>query len=91
MLTRTSTRLKKTIVLNLVIYESEKKAPMKANPFEAARRMVAVVDALATPICMVVWRYVTKFRFMAKETAFKAVDRTVNGKERKRKRSARAN
>lgn len=67
-LTKSSTRPEMIIVLNRVIYESEMKAPISENPFDNPTKLVMVVDALATPICKVCWRYVTKFRDIDNET-----------------------
>lgn len=44
------------MVLERVMYESERKAPNKANPDVAPMKLVTVVEELETPICMVPWR-----------------------------------
>lgn len=54
--TRNSNGPKISIVLERVMYESERKAPIKANPAVAPRTLVTVVAELETPICIVPWR-----------------------------------
>jgi hypothetical protein len=86
-ITRNSNGPKSSMVLERVMYESERKAPNKANPDVAPMKLVTVVAELETPICMVPWRYVTKFSMFGIFSMFVTTDRTT--RENKHKKTLR--
>lgn len=47
------------MVVSLEIYESDRKAPKRANAQVAPIKLVTMVEELATPVCMVPCKYVT--------------------------------
>jgi len=54
--TKNSTGPNISMVLNLVMYESDRNAPSRAKAHVTPMKFVVMVEDFATPVCMVPWR-----------------------------------
>ena len=54
--TKTSTGPNISMVLNLLMYESDRNAPNRAKAHVTPMKFVVMVEDFATPVCMVPWR-----------------------------------
>ena len=75
--TRNSTGPKMRIVLKRVMYESERNPPSNANAQDMPMKLVTLVEAVPTPICITFCRYVTTLIIVDTNDMFNATTRAA--------------